>query len=462
MLGKRVNFAVIMPLLIQMLLDFRFMQLHKLRFLLFLTMALAFNSLAQMPKSDTLAYSSPSKLHIDSVKLYAGIDSIITEALDSAAFPGCQILLAKNGQIFYYESFGYHTYDSIQKVRNTDLYDLASITKITATTLALMKLYEDGKLDLDQTLGFYFPFLAGSNKSDLTIRKVLAHQSRLKNWIPYYSESQRRSGKYKRKTISTDSSAQYPNRIPGSDLFLHQDFKEDKIYKMIRKSKLYEEEEFVYSGLAFYLFPDLIESLTGTTFEKYLVDNFYSPLNAKSLGFDPLRKYSLSQIVPSEVDTFFRMNKLHGVVHDEGAAVMLGISGNAGLFSNAYDLAKVHQMLLNGGNYGNKQYLIPETIREFTRCQYCELDNRRGLGFDKPLIEYDSIKSSVAKLASPNSYGHSGYTGTLVWADPDNQLLFIFLSNRVFPSRNNRKIYQLNIRPRIHDLVYDLIREENE
>lgn len=438
------------------------MNLNRFYFSLFTSLIVPFVLTAQQSTSDTLTYSSPTQLNIDSTKLFAGIHSIITEALDSGAFPGCQILLAKNNQIFYYKSFGYHTYDSLLKVRNTDLYDLASITKITASTLALMKLYEEDKFDLDQTMGFYFPFLAKSNKADLTIRKVLAHQSRLKNWIPYYSESQRRNGKYKRKTISADSSETFPYRIPGSNLFLHKDFRENKLYKLIKKSDLYDEEGYVYSGLAFYLFPELIERLSDIPFEQYLEDNFYKPLGANSLGFDPLRKYSLAQIVPSEVDTFFRMKKLHGVVHDEGAAMMLGISGNAGLFSNAYDLAKVYQMLLNGGNYDSKRYLKPETIIEFTRCQYCEKDNRRGLGFDKPLIAYDSIKTSVAKLASPNSYGHSGYTGTLVWADPDNQLLFIFLANRVYPSRTNRKIYQLNIRPRIHDLVYGLLEEEKE
>ncbi|WP_422361866.1 serine hydrolase domain-containing protein [Reichenbachiella sp.] len=438
------------------------MRLKCILFSFVLSLIVPFGLIAQQSKMDTLSYVSPHKVNIDSVKLYSGIDSIITEALDSGAFPGCQILLAKAGQVFYYESFGFHTYDSVQKVRNLDLYDLASITKITASTLALMKLYEEGQFDLHQTMGYYFPFLAKSNKDDLSIRKVLAHQSRMKNWIPYYSESQRRNGKYKRKTISADSSETFPYRIPGSDLFLHKNFREDKIFKMIKKSDLYNEEGYVYSGLAFYLFPDLIERLSGVPFEQYLANNFYKPLEANSLGFDPLKKYNLSQIVPSEIDTFFRMSKLHGVVHDEGAAVMLGISGNAGLFSNAGDLAKVYQMLLNGGTYNGNQYLKPETIKEFTRCQYCEKDNRRGLGFDKPLIEYDSIKSSVAKLASANSYGHSGYTGTLVWADPDNQLLFVFLANRVYPSRTNRKIYQLNIRPRIHDLVYGLLEEEKE
>lgn len=438
--------------------------MSKIKFTLLLTLfcLTTIGAFPQASKPDTLCYAAPSQFHIDSARLYSGIEEIILQALDSGAFPGCQILLAKEGEIFYHQSYGYHTYDSLLPVRNVDLYDLASITKITATTLALMKLEEDGLFDLDQTMGYYFPFLAKSNKSDLTMRKVLTHQSRLKNWIPYYAESQRRNGKYRRKTISTDSSSHYPYRIPGSDLFLHKDFKTDKIYKMIRKSDLYDEEGYVYSGLAFYLFPDLIERLSGMSFEDFLTEHFYKPIGATTLGFDPLRRYSLDQIVPSEVDTFFRMHELHGVVHDEGAAVMLGISGNAGLFSNSYDLAKIYQMLLNDGTYQGRRYLNQETITEFTRCQYCDQDNRRGLGFDKPLIEYDSIKTTVAKLASPNSYGHSGYTGTLVWADPDNQLLFIFLANRVYPSRTNRKIYTLNIRPRIHDLVYGLIEEKNE
>jgi len=320
-------------------------------------------------------------------------------------------------------------------------------------------LVEEGKLDLDKTMGDYFPFLRKSDKADLTIRKVLAHQARLKNWIPYYKESQKKNGKYKRNTVAVDSSKNYPYRIPGSELFLHEDYFEDKLAKMIRMSTLYPDEKFVYSDLSFYLFPGLVERMSGQKFESYLSDNFYIPLGVETMGFDPLKRFSKGQIVPTEIDTFFRMSALHGVVHDEGAAMMLGTSGHAGLFSNALDLAKVFQMLLNKGTYAGKRYLNDSTVREFTRCQYCELGNRRGLGFDKPLIAYDSIKTSVARLSSPNSYGHSGYTGTMVWADPDNGLLFIFLSNRVYPTRENGKIYQMNIRPRIHDLVYGLLEE---
>ncbi|UXP33782.1 beta-lactamase family protein [Reichenbachiella agarivorans] len=409
---------------------------------------------------DSLIYVSPNYLFVDSIALHTGIDSIVHRAISEGAFPGCQILLAQHGQVFYHQSFGYHTYDSMIAVDNAHLYDLASVTKIAATTLALMKLHDEGQLDLDQTLAYYFPYLKRSNKGDITLRKVLAHQSRIRSWIPYYEESQRRNGHYRRKTISQDSSVNYPYRIPGSDLFLHKDYYERKLKRMIKRSKLYKEEGYVYSGLAFYLFPELIERLSGQGFEEYLTANFYLPIGSTSLGFTPLHKYALDQIVPTEIDSFFRMAPLHGVVHDEGAAVMQGVSGNAGLFSNSWDLAKVMQMWLNDGVYAGQRYLSDSVIHEFTRCQYCEQGNRRGLGFDKPLIEYDQIKSSVAKDASPNSYGHSGFTGTLVWMDPDNGLLFVFLSNRVYPTRDNKKIYELNVRPDIHNLVYELLKKQ--
>ncbi len=409
-------------------------------------------------KTDSLSYGSLSEMGIDSIALYEGIEHIILEAMDSGAFPGCSILLVKDGKIFYENTFGYHTYERKIVVKKTDLYDLASLTKVTAATLALMRMYDDGKLDLDKTLGDYFPNLIKSNKAHLSIRKVLAHQSALKSWIPYYKVSQKKNGKFKRKTVATDSSAKYPYSLTDK-LFLHKNFKENKIYNAIKKSPLYEEEKYVYSGLSFYLWPDLIESTYSLPFNDFLKQEFYEPIRAKSLGFLPTNSYSLNQIVPTEVDTYFRQQLLHGIVHDEGAAMMLGISGNAGLFSNAKDLAKVFQMLLNGGTYKGKEYLTEKTISEFTKCQYPEQNNRRGLGFDKPLLAYDSIKSSVSRYASPDSFGHSGYTGTFVWADPKYDFIYIFLSNRVHPTRDNRLIYELNIRPRIHELAYELLKE---
>lgn len=405
-----------------------------------------------------LILGSPEEVGIDGEILNREITRIMTQAIDSMAFPGGQVLLAKDGIVFYRGSFGYHTYDSLRPVQDTDLYDLASVTKVTAATLALMKLYEDGLFDIDQTFGFYFPQIAKGEKAELGIREVMAHQAGLKAWIPYWSESQRKNGKWRWNTIKADSSKRFPNRLTGTNFFLHKDFKEKKIYKMIRKTKVSEEKKYLYSGLFFYLVPELVERLSGVPFDQYLNNNFYQPLEAETLGFNPIERYNLDRIVPTENDTFFRQVQLHGVVHDEGAAMMLGVSGNAGLFSNSMDLAKVYQMLLNEGKYGTTQYLMPETVRKFTSVQFPENDNRRGLGFDKPLLEYNAALSSVAKDASPESYGHTGYTGTLVWADPANDLLFIFLSNRVFPTRNNSKIYNLNVRPNIHNLVYELLR----
>lgn len=399
-----------------------------------------------------------SRIGLDLQKLNHGIDQIMTRAIDSMAFPGAQVLIAKGGVVFYQKAFGYHTYAKENEVQLTDLYDLASVTKTTASTLALMKLYDLGLFDPDKTFGFYFPKIAKSKKKNLIMRDVLAHQAGLKAWIPYWSVSQKKNGKYKNKTVSQDSSAKYPFRISETGLFMHKDFIEKKIYKLIKKSKVSDDKKYVYSGLTFYLIPELVQRLTGKSFDQFLYDEFYIPLNATTLRFNAGESFPMDRIVPTEVDTFFRMQTLHGVVHDEGAAMMLGVSGNAGLFSNAMDLAKVYQMMLNGGEIGGRQYLQTETIREFTDCQFCEVGNRRGLGFDKPLVEYDANLSSVAKDASPASFGHTGYTGTLVWADPANDLLFVFLSNRVHPTRNNSKIYQLNVRPDIHNLIYEFLR----
>lgn len=408
--------------------------------------------------NDRLIDASPQDVGIDSALLHLNIDRIMEEALDSAAFPGGVVFLAKDGKVFFEKAYGYHTYAKERPVDVSDIYDLASVTKTTAATLALMKLYENGQFDLEKTMGDYWPKIAKRGKDELIMRDVLAHQAGLKAWIPYWSESQRRNGKYRWNTVKKDSSRRFPYKISEAGLWMHKDFKEKKIYRMIKRTKVSDEKKYLYSGLPFYLIPEYVERVTEKSFDQYLSDEFYRPLNASTLGFKAGEKYPLSRIVPTEVDTFFRMQTLHGMVHDEGAAMMLGVSGNAGLFANARDLAKVYQMLLNDGYYAGNQYLRPETIKEFTRVQFPENDNRRGLGFDKPLLEYDKDASSVAREASPASYGHSGYTGTLVWADPDNDLLFIFLSNRVHPTRDNRKIYTMGVRPAIHNAVYELMK----
>ncbi|WP_425391737.1 serine hydrolase domain-containing protein [Ekhidna sp.] len=383
------------------------------------------------------------------------IDSIVFDAIGAEAFPGCVIYASQGDSVFFLKSYGYHTYDSLRRVAVNDIYDLASVTKVVGGTLAMMKLYEESKFNLDDPIGDYIDKI-GRKVGRVTFREALAHQGGLYPWIPYHQESRRKNGKFRKKTVTNEVDEDYSFALTDS-LYLHSDFY-SRIKKMIRKSKVSEEKEYRYSGLFFYLIPELVENLTDTSYQDYLNAHFYDPLEAETLSFNPLDKFSLSQIVPTEIDTFFRMEPIHGKVHDEGAIMMKGISGNAGLFSNASDLARVFHMLINEGKMDTLQLLKPQTIQLFTTTQYPNNDNRRGLGFDKPLLAYDSIRSSVAKDASYKSYGHTGYTGTLSWADPESELIFIFLSNRVYPSRTYRSLYQLNVRPTIHQLFYDYLK----
>ena len=317
-----------------------------------------------------------------------------------------------------------------------------------------MKLYEDSCLHLDASLGELLPAFNRKRFRKLSLREILAHQAGLKAWIPYYQVFTKKNGAFRSETLSDNSSDEFKTQIADS-LWIHDDIKE-KIVLEILKSKVDRKKQYRYSGLFFYLVPEIVEKCSGQTYEEYLADTFYRKMGLERLVFNPLESnISQQQIVPTEVDTFFRMEKIHGLVHDEGAILMNGVSGNAGLFSSATDLAKVCMMLLQNGNLNGTQYLKPETIEEFTRVQFLNNDNRRGLGFDKPLLQYDSLKSSVSKHSSPSSYGHTGYTGTLVWVDPKFDLIYIFLSNRVHPSRLNKTIYDLNIRPAIHDAIYE-------
>ncbi|MGB3464722.1 MAG: serine hydrolase domain-containing protein [Cyclobacteriaceae bacterium] len=405
-----------------------------------------------------LKYTVAEEVGINTDTLQKHVTAILEHGLREKAFPGVQVMAVKGGKIFYHEAFGFHTYDSLRPVRKDDIYDLASVTKTTAATLALMKLHDQNKFLLDIPASTYWPDFKRKDKKDITFRQILSHNARLKSWIPYWTTTTKKSGKYKRKTLSRTPDENYTISL-GDSLYLHKDYR-NKIYDMIKKAPLNEKEGYVYSGLSFYLYPQIVENISGEPFETFLSKHFYQSLGAETIGFNAGDKFPVERIVPTEIDTFFRMKKLHGEVHDEGAAMMNGISGNAGLFGTAEDLAKIWQMLLNEGQYGGQQYLSAQTINKFTSCQYCEAGNRRGLGFDKPLINFDPLKSSVSELASYRSYGHSGYTGTFVWADPENDFLFIFLSNRVYPTRNNRKIYELNIRPDLHDLFSRLLENQ--
>jgi len=383
------------------------------------------------------------------------VDSIITNGIKNYAFPGAQILVAKKGDIIFHKAYGFYTYDSIQPVALNAIYDLASVTKITGPLLALMKLYDEGKLDLDVPFSKYWkPWKHTRNKSKLTLREILAHQAGLKPYIIFLNDVQKK-GRIKRRYIRSGPSPRFENQA-YEHLYVKNRFV-SKMYREIKRSEVSENRTYLYSGLAFLIFPKLISQLSGESYEYYLQKYFYLPMDATTLGFKPKTKKYLNDIVPTEVDSVFRKDLVKGWVHDENAALMGGVSGNAGLFGTARDLHIILQMYQNYGIYDGHRYLSEATIKEFTKVQYPENDNRRGLGFDKPLLKNKNLMISEAYPAidaSMESFGHSGFTGTFIWADPINQLVFIFLSNRVYPSRNNRSLYDLNIRPQLHQLFY--------
>jgi CubicO group peptidase (beta-lactamase class C family) len=427
------------------------------------------------PGGIRLRYSPPEVVNMNRALMEDSIRTIVEEGIQKKAFPGAQVLVAKDGHVVYHEAFGFHTYDSLHPLMTTDIYDFASVTKVSSGLPILMKLHGEGKFDLDTPLGRYLPDFGKTNKADLTFRALLTHSSRLMSWIPFWKGTLRKNARYPWKkrwdpsrindfnfrahTFAADSSARFPVKVTDN-LWLHFKFKEKRLYGAIKKSPLNEKPGYVYSDLFFTMMPEVAKNLTGTDFETYLKQTFYRPLGATTLTYNPWRFYSFDRIVPTERDTFFRMVQIHGRVHDEGAAMLGGVSGHAGLFGSANDLAKLFQMYLNFGVYGGERFIDEKSLREFTRCQYCDQGIRRGLGFDKPLIEYDFNNSHVAEDASPSSFGHSGYTGTFAWADPQSNLLFIFFSNRVYPTRDNPRISTLNIRPRIHQVLYDAMKGE--
>lgn len=398
-----------------------------------------------------LKYTIPEEIGLNSERLAHRIDSMIDLAIREKATPGGVIQLAKDGKVFFRKAFGKHTYEGNQLVRETDLYDLASVTKITAATTALMGIYDQGKLDLDGTLGEYYRLFRRSNKADLTFRDLLTHRAGLRAFTVFWQEAKKEDGSWKRRTFREKSSRAYSIEIVPEKLYLHRKHPK-KMTKGIRDSALSPTRDYVYSDLGFTLYPYIIEKQTGQAFDQYLKDNFYKGLGASSLTFNPTRQFALDEIAPTEVDTFFRHTVVHGFVHDETAAMMGGVSGHAGLFGNANDVMKVWQMYLQKGYYGGKQYLSPATVEEFTRYQYPELGNRRGLGFDKPSFKYTG---NAPQYASPSSYGHTGFTGIMTWADPAWGLNYVFLSNRVYPSRSHSALGRLNIRTGIMDIVYE-------
>jgi beta-glucosidase-like glycosyl hydrolase/CubicO group peptidase (beta-lactamase class C family) len=407
-----------------------------------------------------LSYARPEAVGWNSAYIHQRVDSIIEKGLEAGAFPGCCILVAKEGKVVFQKAYGYHTYKARQKVQCDDVYDLASVTKITGPLPLLMKAVDETRLSLDAPFSTYWTdwkntFWHPSNKSGLTVREILAHQSGLTPYINYYPMSLK-EGSFSRRWYRHQQDGPYQLEV-STHLYLHEKFKK-KIYKAIRKSPLLAEKKYKYSGLSFMIYPGMLERLYDESYTELLYRSFFLPLGATTLRYNPLKYLSAEQVVPTEEDTIYRKTLIHGTVHDEAAATLGGVSGNAGLFANANDLAKLLQMYLNGGEYGGQRYLSQEVIEGFTAVQYPANDNRRGLGFDKPLFHNSSLtleKSYPAPGVSAQSYGHSGFTGTFVWIDPTHQLLYVFLSNRVHPTRDNPVIYKLNIRPSVQQVFYE-------
>lgn len=405
-----------------------------------------------------LQYGFPENAGLRSGQLNHAIDSIVKRGLDAGAYPGCQVIVARKGTVVFHKAYGHHTYDKRIEVRKNDLYDLASVTKVSGPLSGLMLLEGMGKFSYQDYLGDYCSAMKGSDKASLALKDVLAHRAGLYPWIPYHENTIKKNGHYKKRFIRTDAGGKYTVQV-ADRVYLSNTYKK-KIFKEIRKSEL-GEQKYRYSGLSFFLFPTIIENLSGQPYETFLSENIYRRLGAWELLFHPRSSYPAARIVPTEYDSVFRKQVIHGYVHDEGAALMGAYAGNAGLFASSNDLLKLIEMYRRMGSYGGEQIIPSNVLKEYTSYQFPELEIRRGLGFDKPLLNaYDGTPDDFpCPGAPPSSFGHSGFTGTFVWADPENEVSYVFLSNRVHLTRTNQLLYEMNIRTSILQSVYDSIKE---
>ena len=403
------------------------------------------------PTLNRFKYTLPEELGVDSAFLKKKIDSLVSIGINARAFPGCAVFVAKQGKVVLMEAYGYHTYSKEKALSLDDLFDFASLTKVLAPLPVLMQLKDQGKLDVKEKMSTYWTDWKGSNKKDVVLEDVLSHQARLRSGIPFWLKGSDGKGSFKSDYFSKDSTSHFGLRV-SKDLYTINSFP-DTVAAMIRKSPLLKQKKFLYSDLGFMLFPRMISSMTHQDFEPYLKANFYAPLGASSLGYRPYFNHDLSELVPTENDKIFRHEQLQGFVHDEGAAMLGGVSGNAGLFGTVNDAAKVMQMYLNYGTYGGDRYLADATVRNWSSRHFEKSNNRRGYGFDKPPLRKRLKNGKLGPqdvLGTDLSFGHTGFTGTYAWADPATGILVLFFSNRVYPTRNNHLINRLNIREQIH------------
>jgi beta-glucosidase-like glycosyl hydrolase/CubicO group peptidase (beta-lactamase class C family) len=400
-------------------------------------------------------YTMPEALGIQTLDLRP-LDEIVNGGIAAQAYPGAQVLVAVDGQVVLNKAYGHSTYAKERAVRTDDIYDLASITKVAGTTLALMKLVDEGLLDLDKPLGHYLPELEDEyiTHARMDLRDILTHQSGLKAFVPFQNRVMS-NGSFKPGVSSETATETHGLRV-AEGLYIRNEYR-DSLLTWVLRTPLGAKGEYVYSDMGYYLLQEVIERQTGMPLDRYLQERFYGPLGAATLGYRPHERFASERIAPTENDATFRKRQIHGDVHDPGAAMKGGVAGHAGLFSSANDLAKVMQLLLNKGTYGGHRYLSETVVEEFTKCQFCKPDgagNRRGLGWDKPVR---GKGGPTCECVSYASFGHTGFTGTMAWADPEQRVVYIFLSNRVYPSAEVNKLATLGIRTKVQEVVHDAV-----
>ncbi|MGJ8592886.1 MAG: glycoside hydrolase family 3 N-terminal domain-containing protein [Aquaticitalea sp.] len=406
------------------------------------------------PSILSLSYGLPERVGMDSKKLKK-LDSMALLAIDHKTTPGLQLLVARKGKVVYNKSFGTHVYGENEQVKSNDIYDVASLTKILATLPMIMELEDKGVITINSKLGQLLPSFRDSNKKNITLKELLSHYARLKPWVPFYvatldSATKKPSAEFYRRKFSENYSIKV-----AEEIYLQKDYP-DTIMKLIEDSDLLSSQRYKYSDLGYYILKKYIEKHYSTPLDELVQTHFYESLGANLTTYNPANIFTNNNIVPSEEDTYYRFQRVQGYVHDMGAAMQGGVGGHAGIFSNANDVAKIMQMYLQKGFYGGKRYFKPETLDTFNTCYYCGNGNRRGLGFDKP---QSGGGGSTFDGVSRKSFGHTGFTGTMAWADPDKEIVYVFLSNRTYPDANNNSLLKENIRTEIQRLIYEAIIE---
>lgn len=406
----------------------------------------------ELAATDRLKYSQPEELGISAEKL-AEIDAVVDKGIRAGAFPGCQVFVAVKGKVIYQKSFGTKTYEGQDSIRNSDIYDLASVTKIASSTAALMRLQTMGKFNLDKKLKDYIPGVTGTGEfGNIVLRDMLAHQAGLTPWIAFYKKTVR-NNVLSPSIYATTSKPGF--EIPVAENVWISNSYVDSVYKQILSSTLGKTKKYEYSDLGYYFIKKIIEKETKETQDAFVYNELYQPMGLRNINYLPLNHFAPDRIVPTENDLLFRGQVIRGYVHDPGAAMMGGVGGHAGLFGNAGDLGAVMQLFLNQGKYAGKRYIDAAVVKEFTGAQFA--GNRRGAGFDKPT---GGSGGPTCAAASPASFGHSGFTGTFAWADPENGINYVFLSNRVYPDATNWKIVNMHIRSDIQQIIYEAVQNK--